>query len=127
MPKITPTLTIAAVAKLAATDGTFPVSRRLYMQVQNGNASLIFRYKSPATGKGRSMGLGAFMPSAGNAASILDDHRAHVAALAATVKAGIDPLATAAQEKAERAAGAARQEAQAVTFNAACDAFMASH
>jgi integrase len=123
MPKIVPTLTIAAVRELAGTDGTFPVSPRLYMQVQNGNASMIFRYKSPATGKGRSMGLGAFMPSAGT----LDEQRAKVAALAAKVKAGIDPLEEATQEKKERVAGRARQEAQAVTFSGAVDAFMKAH
>lgn len=127
MPKIADILTMKQVAELARKEGTWPISPRLYLQSAGGSTSMIFRYKSPSTGKGRSMGLGAFDTTKHNAASILDDFRAEVERLKALVKDHIDPLENRAQEKKMATARATGRINETITFKQVTDAFIAAH
>jgi integrase len=122
MPKIAPMLTVRQIAALPK-EGTFPISPRLYIQRGAGNASMVFRYKSPITKKGRSMGLGRYEPGTINAGQILDEFRAKAAVLDQKVKDGIDPIVERRAENKAQDVRAVRRETADETFPQLVDKF----
>jgi integrase len=126
MPKITADLSIDQIIELAKGDKTRPIGGGLYAQCSGGKSvSLVYRYRSPnPPHKGRSAGLGSFNPRSGNAEQILAEFRDKVAAMAAQVSDGIDPIDA---RKAERKANVARAVVRAKygeTFQTLVDKFL---
>lgn len=87
----------------------------LWLRVQPGGRSWLFRFKSPATGRERLMGLGTVQEVG------LADARKAAAAARTTLQTGQDPLEAKRATKAQEA-GEARK-----TFRQAAEAYIAAH
>src|SRR5665213_1560542 len=93
-------LEIDARIAAAGPKETFPAGRKLYVQVVNGRATMLMRFKSPATGKSRMMGLGGYTHRT------LEQARDAIMAADKLLARGIDPID---ERNVERAAVAASQ------------------
>ena len=89
-------LTAAKIAALKS-DGMYADGDQLWLQIDKGIKSWIFRYTSPVTGKQRSMGLGAVREVS------LVNARDKAAEMRRKVRDGIDPIDEHRGVKTERA------------------------
>lgn len=118
-------LTLQQVRAKARQDGKFSIYPKLYLQVRDGAASVIFRYVSPITGRQCDMGLGQFNFKAINAGDTLAAFHARADELKAQVIAKRDPIIERdADQKLAKTRDAARI-ADAETFPELVEKFLA--